>query len=139
MHYINQNLNDMNHFEKVKYYLQELGYDITYEDATDQIYVINSPEDGIQNLIVDCNDPILVIEQYLFDIDSSNAQVLGSLLKKNREIVHGAFALDDEGKRLIFRDTLELENLDLNEIEASINSLKLLMAEYADEMLQFAK
>jgi hypothetical protein len=75
----------------------------------------------------------------LFDIDSSDAQVLRSLLKKNREIVHGAFALDDEGKRLIFRDTLELENLDLNEIEASINSLKLLMAEYADEMLQFAK
>jgi hypothetical protein len=61
------------------------------------------------------------------------------LLQKNREIVHGAFVLDDTGKRLLFRDTLQLENLDLNEVEASINSLKLLMAEYAGEMLQFAK
>jgi hypothetical protein len=129
----------MTHFEKVKHYLQELGYDITHEDVSDQIYVINAPEDGIQNLIVDCNDPILVIEQYLFDIDSSDAQVLKSLLQKNREIVHGAFVLDDTGKRLLFRDTLQLENLDLNEVEASINSLKLLMAEYAGEMLQFAK
>ncbi|WP_448518413.1 YbjN domain-containing protein [Rhodoflexus sp.] len=129
----------MSNFEKVKHYLQELGYDIAFEDVIDQIYMINAPEDGIQNLIIDCNDPILIIEQYLFDIDSSNAQVLQSLLKKNREIVHGAFALDDEGKRLIFRDTLQLDNLDLNELEASINSLKLLMAEYASEMLQFAK
>jgi hypothetical protein len=129
----------MTHFEKVKHYLQELGYDIAHEDVSDQIYVINAPEDGIQNLIVDCNDPILVIEQYLFDIDSSDAQVLKSLLQKNREIVHGAFVLDDTGKRLLFRDTLQLENLDLNEVEASINSLKLLMAEYAGEMLQFAK
>lgn len=129
----------MTHFERVKHYLQELGYDIAREDVIDQIYVINAPEDGIQNLIVDCNDPILVIEQYLFDIDSSDAQALQSLLKKNREIVHGAFALDEEGRRLLFRDTLQLENLDLNEIEASINSLKLLMAEYAGEMLQFAK
>jgi 23S rRNA G2069 N7-methylase RlmK/C1962 C5-methylase RlmI len=129
----------MTHFEKVKHYLQELGYDIAREDVIDQIYVINAPEDGIQNMIVDCNDPILVIEQYLFDIDSNDAQVLKSLLQKNREIVHGAFVLDETGKRLLFRDTLQLENLDLNEIEASINSLKLLMAEYAGEMLQFAK
>lgn len=129
----------MTHFEKVKHYLQELGYDIAREDVLDHIYVINAPEDGIQNLIVDCNDPILVIEQYLFDIDSSDVQVLKSLLQKNREIIHGAFVLDDTGKRLLFRDTLQLENLDLNEVEASINSLKLLMAEYAGEMLQFAK
>ncbi len=129
----------MTHFEKVKQYLQELGYDIAHEDVIDQIYVINAPEDGIQNMIVDCNDPILVIEQYLFDIDSSDAQVLRALLQKNREIIHGAFVLDETGKRLLFRDTLQLENLDLNEVEASINSLKLLMAEYAGEMLQFAK
>ncbi|WP_250630761.1 YbjN domain-containing protein [Rhodoflexus caldus] len=129
----------MTHFEKVKQYLQELGYDIAREDVIDQIYVINAPEDGIQNMIVDCNDPILVIEQYLFDIDSSDAQVLRALLQKNREIIHGAFVLDETGKRLLFRDTLQLENLDLNEVEASINSLKLLMAEYAGEMLQFAK
>lgn len=129
----------MTHFEKVKHYLQELGYDIAREDVLDHIYVINAPEDGIQNLVVDCNDPILVIEQYLFDIDSSDGQVLKSLLQKNREIIHGAFVLDDTGKRLLFRDTLQLENLDLNEVEASINSLKLLMAEYAGEMLQFAK
>ncbi|MCS6967801.1 MAG: YbjN domain-containing protein [Cytophagales bacterium] len=129
----------MSHFEKVKRYLLDLGYDIAREDVIDQIFVINAPEDGIQNLIVDCNEPILVLEQYLLDIDSNDANVLRALLQKNREIVHGAFVLDDTGKRLLFRDTLQLENLDLNELEASINSLKLLMAEYANEMLQFAR
>jgi len=61
------------------------------------------------------------------------------LLQKNREIVHGAFSLDETGKKLLFRDTLQIENLDLNELEGSINSLKLLMAEYSEHLLEFAK
>jgi hypothetical protein len=56
-------------------------------------------------------------------------------LKKNREIVHGAFVLDETGKRVLFRDTLQLENLDLNELEGTLNSLKLLIAEYSSELL----
>ncbi|MCU0448817.1 MAG: YbjN domain-containing protein [Bernardetiaceae bacterium] len=128
----------MSHFAKVKGYLQDLGYDITVENATDQIYVVDAREDGIQNLVIDCNDPILVIEQYLFSLNGDNQPVLKDLLKKNREVVHGAFALDETGTKVIFRDTLALENLDLNELEGSINSLKLLLAEYSSQMLSFA-
>jgi ABC-type arginine transport system permease subunit len=47
--------------------------------------------------------------------------------------------LDESGKRLSFRDTLQLENLDINELEASINSLKMLFAEYFTELLSYAK
>jgi len=64
---------------------------------------------------------------------------LESLLKKNRDIISGAFALDDSGNKVLFRDTLALENLDLNELEGSINSLELLLSEYSSEIIKFSK
>jgi tRNA threonylcarbamoyladenosine modification (KEOPS) complex Pcc1 subunit len=61
------------------------------------------------------------------------------LLQKNRDIIHGAFALDESGRKLIFRDTLQIETLDLAELEACVNSLGLLLIEFADELIQFSK
>ena len=61
------------------------------------------------------------------------------LLQINRTVVHGAFVLDENGKNVIFRDTLQLENLDKNELEGSINSLSLALAEYANELISFSK
>ena len=57
----------------------------------------------------------------------------------NRALVHGAFVIDETGERVLFRDTLQLENLDLNEIKGSIDSLSIAMVEFMDEILEFAK
>jgi hypothetical protein len=124
-----------NHFIKVKHYLQDLGYDIAHEDPQDEVYIINDEINGIKNLVIDCEYPILVIEQFVCTLADADAATYQRLLKKNREIVHGAFVLDETGKRVLFRDTLQLENLDLNELEGTLNSLKLLIAEYSSELL----
>lgn len=129
----------MSHFDKVKEYLMELEYSIVKEDRENEVFVVESLDDGIQNLLVGLADPILIIEQYLFDLTANVGEVSKALLIKNRDIVHGAFVLDEEGKRVIFRDTLQLENLDLNEIEGSLTSLSLLMSEYTDEIIHFSK
>ncbi|MCS6833394.1 MAG: YbjN domain-containing protein [Flammeovirgaceae bacterium] len=128
----------MSHFEKVKSYLRELEYDIVHEDPKEELVLVDKPSNGIVNLMIDCEDPILVIEQHIFDIKKDSLEMYKSLLKKNREIVHGAFAIDAEGKRLLFRDTLQLENLDLNELEGTLNSLALLLAEFHEDLLKFA-
>jgi hypothetical protein len=47
--------------------------------------------------------------------------------------------LGDDSKTVIFRDTLELENLDLNELEATITSLELFLSEFADEIISYSK
>lgn len=129
----------MSHFEKVKEYLRQLEFDITYEDAAEEYVIVQKPDSGIVNMIVDCEDPILVIEQYLFDLHNESLEIYKSLLQKNREIVHGAFVLGENGKRVSFRDTLQLENLDLNELEGSLNSLSLLLSEYYNEIIEFSK
>ncbi len=57
----------------------------------------------------------------------------------NRTMVHGAFVLDDEeGNRVLFRDTLQLENLDRNELEGSIQALGLALAENGAELLEYS-
>lgn len=126
------------HFEKIKSYLIELGHDITFENVEDEVFVINQPDFGLQNLVIGCASPILIIEQFLFEIDSSNSTTLKVLLEKNRTIIHGAFTLDETGSKVIFRDTLQLENLDLNELEGSINSLSLLLSEHASDLINLS-
>ena len=61
------------------------------------------------------------------------------LLQINRSLVHGAFVLDEEARRVYFRDTLQLQNLDLNELEGSIKALSLGLAEVSEELIMFAK
>lgn len=127
------------HFSKVKEFLFNLGFDLQSEDEEEKLVVITDEEKGISHLIVDCEDSILVLEQFIFQLkDESDAQVLKRLLQINRSLVHGALVLDEEN-RVIFRDTLQLENLDENEIDASINAIGLMMAEYAEEFIDFAK
>ena len=128
-----------NNFLKIKNYVTELEYTIVNESEGDSILVIEAEESGIKNLVLGCEDPILIMEQYITDVESDSSDIYIELLKKNRDIIHGAFVLDDSGKKLIFRDTLQLENLDLNELESSINSLSLLMSEYSSELISISK
>ena len=58
------------------------------------------------------------------------------LLKKNRDIIHGAFALTEDGCKVIFRYTLQIHTLDFNEFEAAINSLSLLLSEYSEQLIR---
>jgi len=128
-----------NQFNTIKNYLLELKYNITHEDEKEGILMIQKLEEGINNLILGVASPILIIEQYLFKISTPNETIFQQLLQKNRDIVHGAFVLDETGSKVIFRDTLQIENIDLNEIEGSLNSLSLLLSEYTENILEFSK
>ena len=127
------------HFPKIKNYLFELGFDLQSEDPSEGLVVITDEDKGISNLVIDCEEEILVLEQFIFPLKSDDPHILKRLLQINREIVHGALVLDEEGKKVIFRDTLQLKNLDLNELEASVNAIGLMLAEHANEFIKFSK
>lgn len=128
-----------NYFNKVRGYLLDLDFIISHEDENSNLFVVNKEEEGISNLVIGCADPILIMEQHIFDVHKESVGLFRSLLMKNRDIVHGAFVLDEQGTKVIFRDTLQLENLDFNELEGSLNSLSLLLSEYSDEIIEFSK
>lgn len=126
-------------FNKVGEYLLDLGYTIVNQDSETEVYIVEKPSEGINNLFIGVASPILILEQYLFTMKGDSLDVFKNLLIKNRDIIHGAFVLDEDGKKVIFRDTLQVENLDLNELEGTLNSLSLLLHEYSDVLIKFSK
>jgi len=126
------------HFDCVKDYLHELELPISFENEKECILIINKEADGLKNLIIVVTDTILIMEQYLISLKTNDMAIYKELLIKNRDIVHGALVLDESGEKLIFRDTLQVENLDKNEIEATINSLILFLSEYSDKLIEIS-
>ncbi|MQA91064.1 MAG: molecular chaperone Tir [Gemmatimonas sp.] len=126
-------------FDRVRDYLLDLNLAIIGEDEAEELLVVSDEESGINHLIVDVEDPILVLEQLILEMPEGAGTngFFRRLLQMNRTLVHGAYVLDEEGRRVIFRDTLQLENLDPNELEGSIQALSLAMAEHGSELLEF--
>jgi len=127
----------MSDFDKVKSFIMDMGFSINHEDSKEELIVIDDDERGINNLVIDCESPILILEQVIIPMPQSSPDFCKRILQINRTLVHGAFVLDEEGKTLLFRDTLQTENLDRNELEGSIDALSLALAEYASELVSF--
>lgn len=127
------------YFKKIESYISKLGYSVSYQNEKEGIFCIESEADGIKNLIIGVAPPILIVEQFIFTLRSDDKDILKSLLIKNRDIIHGAFVLDEEGKKVIFRYTMQIENLDMNEFEGALNSLGLLLSEYYEQIIEFSK
>ena len=130
----------MHAMTKIKSYLNELALTIDKEELAEDLYVVSDKENGINNMVIDIEDPLVVLEQFIIAVPKSDtADFYRWLLQKNRMLVHGAYVLDEQAERVYFRDTLQLQNLDLNELEASIKSLSLALAEMGKELIIFAK
>ena len=129
----------MSDFEKVKDFILDMGFAISHEEPQEELVVIDDDERGIKNLVIDCEAPILILEQVIIPMPQESSDFCKRILQINRTLVHGAFVLDEEGTTLLFRDTLQLENLDRNELEGSIDALSLGLAEYASELVSFAR
>lgn len=127
------------YFLNIEKFIVDIGYSIKYKNRDEGIFVIENEADGVHNLIIGVATPILIFEQYLFAVKSDNMHVFKSLLMKNRDIIHGAFALTEDGSKVIFRYTLQTNNLDFNEFEAAVNSLSLLVSEYSEQLIKFSK
>ncbi|MBQ0736294.1 YbjN domain-containing protein [Aquimarina celericrescens] len=127
------------HYKVVKDYLLQLHYDITHENDREGIFMISKASKGIKNLILGVSPPILIMEQYICNIKNKSETVYRNLLQKNRDILHGAFVLDETGEKVIFRDTLQIANLDLNELEGSLNSIGILLEEYSEQIINFSR
>lgn len=123
------------HLNKVIEFAESLGLEITHKEESEELIVVTNEDKGIFNLIIDCEDTLLIFEQLIYTLKNPNEKHFLRLLQMNRNLIHGAFVIDEEGKNVIFRDTLQIENLDYNEFEGTINSLSLGLAENSNELL----
>jgi hypothetical protein len=125
--------------KKIIDFAETLGLEIVHQDEKEELIVVSNEEKGIYNLIIDCEDTILVFEQLIYEIKNTTQHHFLRLLQMNRNLIHGAFVVDEKGKQVIFRDSLQIANLDYNEFEGTINALSLGLAEYSNELLSLNK
>lgn len=129
----------VNYLEKVQEYIRRSGYEVLYQNEQTGILKISNENDGISQVILGVVPPILIIECFLFSIQKDDWEMYKVLLQKNRDMLHGAFVLNEEGNKILYRYTVQIENLDYNEFEAALNSLSLLLHEYSEALLSFSQ
>jgi hypothetical protein len=127
------------YFETVKAFVHDLDLAIEEEDAGEELVVVTDEERGIHRLVIDCEDPILILEQAIMPLPKQPGDLYKRLLELNRTLIHGAFAVDEESGTVLFRDTLQLATLDRGEVEGTINALGLALAENAEELIGYAR
>lgn len=122
--------------DRVKGYLLDLDLTIVSENEAEELLVVDDEDNGIKHLVIDCEPPIVILEQLIAETPAEPGDLFKRLLQMNNTLVHGAFVLDETGGRIFYRDTLQLANLDLNELEGSIRALSLALGEYGAELLK---
>ena len=126
-------------YDTIRTYLTDLQLSIVSEDPEEKLFIVDDEERGIKNLMVDCEEPIVIFEQMIMPVPDHAGDMFRRLLQMNRTLVHGAFAIDEESKMILYRDTLQLENIDQNEVQGTIEALSLALAEHAAELISFSR
>ncbi len=107
---------------RVKEMVADIGLSIVDEVPEEELVVIEDESRGIKGMIVDCEGDILIIEQ---PIGKFSEKYYKWFLEQSRFLPFGAFVLDNESETILFRNTLRLDTLDLEEFESTINSLEI--------------
>ncbi len=94
------------------------------------LWIARTPHDA--EVVVHCAPPVVILRVRVMELPAAEprrGELFRQLLELNaRDLVHGSYGL--EGDHVVLTDTLELEDLDYSEFEASFDSLTLALASH---------
>src|SRR5262249_46289740 len=90
-------------------------------------------------VLVNFAPPVVILRVLVMSLPAGQgrqSELFRQLLGYNaKDLIHGAYGL--EGDRVVLVDTLELENLDFSEFEASFDSLTLAIATHLGALASY--
>jgi hypothetical protein len=95
---------------------------------------------GMPPIAVRVDPPLVVVRVHIGDIakDSAPVALLRRLLELNaRQLVHASYGIEDD--RVVLSSALELENLDFNELQATLDEIDVVLAQQLPELARLAK
>lgn len=123
--------------EDVEQYLLDL--DLPYEVLGEGLYRLNDDIEDVDDIIVLFTPPLVIFSVRLMKVPDKNREAFfKKLLEINAtDLIAGAYGLD--GDDVVITDTLQAENLDFNEFQASVDSIAMaihthypILAQYRD-------
>ena len=111
--------------------------DMEWNEVDEGMFLVQSPSGGV---VVHFSDPVLLLRMKVMDLpngESDLGDLYRTLLELNAtDIVHGAYGI--ENGELILSDTLELQTLDFEELQASVESLQFAAASHLGRIRDLA-
>ncbi len=102
-------------------------------------FLVESSSDA-PPVAVRVDPPLVVVRVHVGDAKDAPdpAALYRQLLELNaKQLVHASYGLDDG--RVVLSSALELENLDFNELEATLDEFDLALAQHVPELAQLTK
>jgi hypothetical protein len=95
---------------------------------------------GMPPVAVRVDPPLVVVRVHIGDLEKGSAPtaLLRRLLELNaRQLVHASYGIEDD--RVVLSSALELENLDFNELQATLDEIDVVLAQQLPELARLAK
>jgi hypothetical protein len=115
------------------YFLQA---NLPYEEVGEGLWLTGRAGDA-ERIVVKYLPPVLVTRVNVMDVpEKQKEELFQTLLALNAtEMMHGAYGI--EGGKIVISDALQLENLDFNEFQATIDDITLAVADHYTRLAKF--
>ena len=113
--------------------------ELPFERLGDDIWVVMDEHDHLENLVVYQTGSVLNLRVKLFELGGTEPPGLfRHLLELNAsDVVHGAYAIENDS--VVLTGALEVDNLDLNELQAVFESFGIALSTHHPKVVAFLK
>ena len=119
-------------------FISRLDDTVPSEEVETGIWVLTPGEDSAP-IVVSFDHPVVVFRVRVMDLPGAGTnrnELMQKLLELNAEgLVHGSYGI--EGTQIVLTDALQLENLDFNEFQASVDSITMALASHMSALAPF--
>jgi hypothetical protein len=131
LHVICSGVNVMATREDIEHYLIQMGH--PHETIADNMWVVRDTA----NIVISYEPPLVIFRSKLMDVPGKNREAFFRLLLELNasEMIHGAYGIEGDVVALI--DTLQSEQLDLNEFQATVDALLLAISQDYQRLKSF--
>jgi hypothetical protein len=95
---------------------------------------------GMPPVAVRVDPPLVVVRVHIGDVKrgADHTPLFRKLLELNaKQLVHASYGLDDD--HVVLSSALELENLDFNELQATLDEIDVALAQHVPQLARLAK
>jgi hypothetical protein len=121
--------------ERVEQYLVKLS--LTYEKVNADTWVIRDRDEGLDNVLVLAEDPIVVVRAKVMDVPAAHRlELYEDLLRLNAtDLLHGGYAIQDNNVILI--DTLLGATMDFEEFQSSLDAIGIALSQHYSRLTKY--
>ena len=124
--------------EDLESFISRMDDEVSSEEVETGLWMLSPIEDGAP-IAVSYDPPVVVFHVNVMELPEPGEkcnQLMRRLLELNAEgLVHGSYGI--EGSRVILSDALQLDNLDFNEFQSSVDSIGVALASHMPALASF--